>query len=239
MQSRSLKSFLVTLSVLAAFTGCGSKEEDASTRAAPPRVESPALKAPEPADVKADTRPAIVALGDSLTAGLGVDPAESYPSRLQRKLSAEGFEYRVVNAGVSGDTSAQGLNRLDAVLDLHPEIVIVALGANDGLRGTPVEETKRNLDTIIRRLKENDVKVLLAGMEIPPNYGQQYTSSFRRIFADLSREHGIPLVKFLLDGVAGHDSLNQQDGVHPTSEGYAIVTENVWSELRPILERPS
>jgi acyl-CoA thioesterase-1 len=181
----------------------------------------------------------IAALGDSLTAGLGVDPDDNYPAKLQARLNAEGYRYRVVNAGVSGDTSSQGLNRLDAVLEMEPDIVIVALGANDGLRGLPVAVTRRNLETIIRKLQEKEVKVLLAGMEMPPNYGVQYTNAFRNIFTDLAKEHRIAFVRFLLEGVGGHAELNQGDGVHPTAGGYTVVTENIWKELKPLLDRPS
>jgi len=186
-----------------------------------------------------DSRPVIAALGDSLTAGLGVDPSRSYPARIQAKLDGAGYRYRVVNAGVSGDTSAQGLNRLDAIRELEPEIVIVALGANDGLRGVPVESTRRNLDEIVRTLKADGTEVVLAGMEIPPNYGPEYTAAFRSMFADLAREHEVAFVPFLLQGVGGHAALNQSDGVHPTAEGYVRVAENVWKALRPVLDRRS
>ncbi len=184
-----------------------------------------------------DDRPVIAALGDSLTAGLGVEPEQNYPSQLQRKVDEAGYRYRVVNAGVSGETSAQGLNRLSAVRELHPAIVIVALGANDGLRGLPVETTRDNLEAIIRAVQEDGSKVVLAGMEIPPNYGPAYTRAFRVIFPELARRHGTALIPFLLEGVGGHAELNQEDGIHPTGEGYRIVAENVWKTLRPLLDR--
>jgi acyl-CoA thioesterase-1 len=197
----------------------------------PPKIEHTA-----PAGVVAeDPRPAIVALGDSLTAGRGVDPALNYPSRLQRKIDEEGYAYRVLNFGVSGDTSAQGLRRLDSILKIKPAIVIVELGANDGLRGMPAEVTKQNLTAIVERLQAAGVKVALAGMQVPPNYGPQYTVSFRSIFRDIAKKYRIPLIPFFLEDVGGYAALNQEDGIHPTAEGYKTVVENVWKVLEPML----
>jgi acyl-CoA thioesterase-1 len=184
-----------------------------------------------------DDRPVIVAFGDSLTAGRGVDTEQSYPSQLRRKLDREGYRYRVVNAGVSGDTSAQGLNRIASVRELRPRIVVVELGANDGLRGLPVEATRQNLDAIISQLTVDGAKVILAGMVLPPNYGISYTGAFSRIFPDLARLHKVALIPFFLQGVAGHPELNQEDGIHPTAQGYSIVVENVWAVLKPIISR--
>ena len=206
---------------------CGTREKRGELPAA--AIET---RAPEP-----DDRPVIIALGDSLTAGLGVDPAANYPAQLQERLASRGYRHRVVNAGVSGDTSAQGLNRVSALLELKPVIVIVALGANDGLRGIPPAETRRNLYEIIRLVRESGAQTVLAGMEMPPNYGPEYTAQFRAIFADLARKHGIPRIPFLLDGVAGVQELNQSDGIHPTAQGYSRVLENVWPALEPLLQR--
>jgi len=221
--------WLVPLLLVAA--GCGREPESVPVpmREAKSAGSSPAITSP------ADDRPVIVALGDSLTAGLGVEAELNYPSQLQRRLDAQGYRYRVVNAGVSGDTSAQGLNRLEPVRDLRPAVVIVALGANDGLRGLPVESTLENLDSIITHLKGDGIQVVLAGMELPPNYGPAYVVSFRRVFPELARKHRIPLVPFLLAGVAGRRGLNQDDGIHPTAQGYAVVAENVWQALEPLL----
>ncbi len=212
---------------------CGSKpaHEPASDT-----VSIPVGEAPRPGAPLAN-RPVIVALGDSLTAGLGVDADKNYPARLQQLIDAGGYAYRVVNAGVSGDTSAQGLNRLQTVLDLHPEIVIVALGANDGLRGLPTSETARNLDAITTALLSAHAKVILAGMEMPPNLGPEYTRSFRQIYTELAKKHNVPLIPFLLAGVGGIASLNQEDGIHPTAQGYEIVSDTVWKTLRPLLKR--
>jgi acyl-CoA thioesterase I len=182
-----------------------------------------------------DPRPIIAAMGNSLTAGQGVDPSLNYPSRLQRKIDEAGYAYRVVNFGVSGDTSGQGLGRLDAIIKKSPKIVIVELGANDGLRGMPAEVTKQNLETIVERLQSAGVKVVLVGMQVPPNYGPQYAEAFRSIFRDTAKKYRISLVPFLLDRVGGNAALNQEDGVHPTAEGYKIVVENVWKVLQPLL----
>ena len=159
----------------------------------------------------------------------------NYPAKLQAKIDAAGYRYKVVNAGISGETSSQGLDRVQSVAALHPAVVIVEFGANDGLRGIPVETTRRNFSAIVSRLQSAGAKVVIAGMEIPPNYGPQYTSSFRNIFPALAKEYNAPLIPFFLEGVGGHSELNQEDGIHPTAEGYDLVVENVWKVLRPLL----
>ncbi len=226
---RRLCFFVIPFIVLW-LTGCGSRPP-----AAPPQNAEAADPAAPPAATVTDVRPVIAALGDSLTAGLRVDPALNYTARLQASIDAAGYRYRVVNAGVSGDTSAQGLSRLETVRRLHPAVVIVELGANDGLRGIPASETRRNLAEILRTLAGDGAKIVLAGMEIPPNYGPEYTRQFHAIFPDLARQYGAALVPFFLQGVGGHPELNQDDGIHPTAEGYAIVAENVWKVLEPLL----
>ncbi len=176
-------------------------------------------------------------LGDSLTAGLGLSADEAYPSLLQQRLSEEGLPYDVVNAGVSGDTSAGGLSRLDWTLAGDVRVLIVALGANDGLRGLPPEQLKRNLAEIVRRAQERHITVVLAGMEAPPNYGRDYAIAFHQIYPSLAKEYHVALVPFLLQGVGGVDRLNQRDGIHPTAEGARIVADNVWTVLAPIVQR--
>ena len=183
-------------------------------------------------------RPRIVAFGDSLTAGLGVPPQESYPSRLQRLLDEAGYHYQVVNAGVSGDTTAGGLRRIDWVLKSRPRIVILELGANDGLRGQPIENIYENLRKILQRLKEADVKVLFTGMRIPPNYGIDYTTRFSDLYTRLAKEFDVSFMPFFLEEVAARRSLNQADGIHPTGEGYRIIVKNIFTALRPILQAP-
>lgn len=179
----------------------------------------------------------IVAFGDSLTAGLGVTPEDSYPARLQARLRSEGYAYRVVNAGASGDTTAGGLRRVDWALKNKPDIVIVALGANDALRGQDLASVRANLDAIVARFQKAGVRVLVAGMEVPPNYGARYTADFRRLFREVALKRGAAFMPFLLDGVAGNPRLTQPDGIHPTAEGYRIVVDHLWPHLEPMLKR--
>jgi acyl-CoA thioesterase-1 len=182
-----------------------------------------------------DTRPRIVAFGDSLTAGLGVQVGESYPAQLQRRLDDLKYPYRVINAGVSGDTTAGGLRRVPWILKNEPELVILELGANDGLRGLSVDQTKSNLRQIVKQLKEAGAAVVLAGMKLPPNYGEDYTTRFEAIYPALAQEYHLPLIPFFLEGVGGASSLNQADGIHPTKEGYEIVVEQVLKVLKAVL----
>jgi acyl-CoA thioesterase-1 len=182
-------------------------------------------------------RPRVVALGDSLTAGLGLSPAQSYPALLQQRIDRAGLNFEVVNAGVSGDTSAGGLRRLDWSYDGDVRVVIVALGGNDGLRGLPVDELRRNLATIIERVKARGAEVVLAGMEAPPNFGRTYFVSFHQVYPELAKTYHVAIVPFLLNGVAGVQSLNQRDGIHPTAEGAIIVADNVWAVLEPVLRK--
>lgn len=185
----------------------------------------------------ADDLPVLVALGDSLTAGLGVAPDETYPALLARRLEREGYAYRVVNAGVSGDTTAGALRRVDWVLRTRPDVVIVALGANDGLRGQSPAATRANLLAIVRRLQKAGARVLLAGMRLPPNYGPEFTRDFADAYVEVARATGAALMPFLLDGVAANARLNQPDGIHPTAEGYRVMAERIWPYLRPLLRR--
>jgi acyl-CoA thioesterase-1 len=181
--------------------------------------------------------PRIVALGDSLTAGLGIAVDEAYPAVLQRRLNDAGLKYHVINAGVSGDTSAGGLTRLEWALDGNVRILIVALGANDGLRGLPVEELTANLSQIIERAQARGIGVILAGMEAPPNYGRPYAAQFHQVYPTLAKKYHVPLVPFLLQGVAGEVRLNQRDGIHPTPEGARIVADTIWTVLEPIAKQ--
>lgn len=182
----------------------------------------------------------IVAFGDSLTAGLGVAADEAYPAQLQRRLDDMGTRARVINAGVSGDTTAGGLRRVAWVLNSHPDIVILELGANDGLRGLSLEQTRQNLERIIERLQHAGVTVVLAGMKLPPNYGPDYTAGFEAIYPALAQRYRLPFIPFFLEGVAASATLNQADGIHPTKEGYRIITEQVLTALRPLLsQRPA
>jgi acyl-CoA thioesterase-1 len=210
---------------------CGSPradDRDAASAAAPPRA---AAAAPAVAN-----RPRVVALGDSLTAGLGLPSASAYPMLLEKRLNEAGMNIEVVNAGVSGDTSAGGLERLDWALEGDVRALIVALGGNDGLRGLPVEQLQNNLAQIIERAQAKHIPVILAGMEAPPNYGRDYIVSFHKVYPALASKYHVALVPFLLQGVAGIESLNQRDGIHPTAAGARIVADNVWAVLKPILD---
>ncbi len=181
----------------------------------------------------------ILFFGDSLTAAMGLDPAEGYPAEIQEIIDSLGLNYKVVNAGLSGETTAAGKNRIDWVLNQEVDVFVLALGANDGLRGIPVEEARKNLQAIMDlvRQKNPSVKMVLAGMQIPPNMGTEYTRNFRELFPQLAEENDIYLIPFLLEGVAGNPELNQQDGIHPTAEGYDIVAKNVWEVLGPVITK--
>jgi len=182
-----------------------------------------------------DTRPRIVTFGDSLTAGLGVSRDEAYPAQLQRRLDELDYGYRVINAGVSGETTAGGLRRTPWVLGSKPDVVILELGGNDGLRGLSLEQRKHNLGRIIEQLQQAGTTVILAGMKLPPNYGQDYTRGFEAIYPNLAKHYNLTLIPFFLEGVAASPVLNQADGIHPTREGYRIVVEQVLNVLGPVL----
>lgn len=194
-------------------------------------ADKPASTAPGPSAV-----PKILAFGDSLTAGFGVSREEAYPAQLQTRLEKAGLRYQVINAGVSGETTAGGLRRVAWVLNGRPTLVILELGANDGLRGLSLEQTRANLEAIIRRFRDAQVEVVLAGMKLPPNYGTEYTEGFEGLFPALARQYRLPLIPFFLAGVAARPELNQADGIHPTAEGYRLVADTVFAALQPLLE---
>ena len=179
--------------------------------------------------------PRVVFLGDSLTAGYGLAKEESVPSLIQKRLQERGYAHEVVNAGVSGDTSAGGLSRLDWSLEGDVEILVIELGGNDGLRGLPVASLKSNLNEVISRATGRGIDVILTGMEAPPNFGAAYTSEFRNIYRQLAREHSVTFVPFYLEGVAGIPRLNLADGIHPNAEGSRIIEKTIWSALEPLL----
>ena len=216
--------------VCVACAGCGPTAPIEETAAQASTVDVSVYR-PEATDAV----PWIVAMGDSLTAGLGLSPEDAYPAKLQERLDAAGYRLRVVDAGVSGDTTAGGLRRLEWVLEGDVRILIVALGGNDGLRGLPVEQMKDNLSQIVTTAVDRGIQVLLAGMEAPPNFGAAYTDRFRRVFRELGAEHEVVVVPFLLAGVAGLPELNQPDGIHPNAEGAGRVATQLWSALEPML----
>lgn len=208
-----------------------------SDRQAPDPAAPAATVAPPaaPASPAAAAKPRIVCLGDSLTAGLGVAPEEAYPAQLAARLRAAGLEYEVVNAGVSGDTSAGGLRRLDWSMTGDVQVLVVALGANDGLRGLPPKDLRANLARIIEAAGARKVRVVLAGMEAPPNFGAVYTQDFRDVYRELARTYDVTLIPFFLDGVAGVPALNQADGIHPNAEGHRIVASTIWRAVAPLV----
>ena len=179
----------------------------------------------------------ILFLGDSLTAGYGVEPSQAFPALIQQRIDSRGWNFRIINAGQSGDTSAGALSRLEWLLRTAIDVLVVELGANDGLRGIPVGVTKKNLQAIIDRTKEKypRVKVVVAGMQVPPNLGREYGKQFRSIFPELARRNRAELIPFLLDGVGGVPGLNFPDGIHPTARGHEVVANNVWKVLDPLL----
>jgi acyl-CoA thioesterase-1 len=230
----------VLLSVLAiACGGSGAARDTTSSTKPAGRPESPAPVADSVPAASLDDRHTILFLGTSLTAGLGLDPDSAYPQLIQRKIDASRLPYQVVNAGVSGETSAGLLRRLDWVLRRPADVIVVETGANDGLRGLPVTATRATIADVLSRIRRErpNAAVALIQMEAPPNLGQEYTSAFHAMFAELAREHGATLLPFLLTGVAGESRLNQGDGIHPNNAGERIVAENVWRALMPLLAR--
>jgi acyl-CoA thioesterase-1 len=221
------------VALLLAF-GCGGTEPEATQR--------PPGDAPRPVSRPADpaaadhTLPTVVFLGDSLTAGYQLAESQAWPALLAERFAAEGLPFRAVNAGVSGDTSAGGLARLDWVLRAEPDVVVVELGANDALRGQELAATEANLRRILERLDDAGVAVLLVGLEIPPNYGPEYARQFSALYPRLAAEHGVPLVPFLLERVAAEPSLNLGDGIHPNARGHELVAETVAPHLSPLVE---
>jgi len=217
-----LRHFLLS-GVLAAVASCEPQPRD-----------EPATNPPD----KSPERPALLFLGTSLTAGYGIDPAKAYPALIQQKIDAAGLSYRVINAGVSGETSAGAVRRVDWLLQQPVSVLVIESGANDGLRGLPVDSLRSNIDAILTRAHQLQpgAKLVLVGMKIPPNYGRAYSQQFESIYPQLARAHGASLVPFLLEGVGGISGLNQADGVHPTAEGQRRMAETMWRVLEPILK---
>ena len=223
MRQGILKIVLVLLT--SALTGCG---------APPPSNEAPPST---PAPATAPARPRIVILGDSLTAGLGWAPDEAYPQLFQKRMDDEGLVFEVVNAGVSGETSAGGLRRLGWALGGDVRVLVIALGGNDGLRGVPVAELRKNLSAMIEDARARNIAVILTGMEAPPNFGEAYTTEFRQVYRELADQYQVPFIPFLLEGVAGIEALNQADGIHPTAAGARQIADTVWPVLRDVARK--
>lgn len=232
-----LAPFLLALMLILAACGDGSDSQQ-TTYSTPSQSESEAeqTEAPEPSSTEAST---ILILGNSLAAGYGLNNVEdAFPALIQARIDSLGLGYRVVNAGVSGETTTGGNNRLDWLLRQSVDILVIELGANDGLRGIDPSETKKNLLAMVEqaRAKHPDIRIVLCGMEAPPNMGQDFTSSFRQIFSTVAEQKDVALVPFILEGVAGEPELNQADGIHPTPEGHQILADNLWEVLGPMVK---
>ena len=235
-KSRFFHAAVLLWSFVALLSGCqdsraGNESRAAVTPAAATPTTTPAAS-PTP-----DTRPLIVAFGDSLTAGYGLESSRAWPALLQQRIDAKGLHYRVVNKGVSGDTSKGGLSRVDDALQGDVRILILEFGGNDGLRGLPPAELKKNLAQIISAAQRRNVTVILAGMEAPPNFGDDYTRDFRDVYRDLAKEYKLALIPFFLAGVGGIAELNQPDGIHPNEKGSVIVLNNLWPVLESALKQ--
>jgi acyl-CoA thioesterase-1 len=220
--------FLITAVVLAACGGRKSEQAEVRDNTGPAPANTPASRP--------DNRKVLVAFGDSLTAGFGAPPGKSYPDFLQQEIDRKGYPFRVVNLGTSGDTSTDGLARLPEALDLHPQIVILELGANDGLRGIPIDRMRDNIEQMIKAFQKAGATVVLAGMTLPPNYGREYISGFEATYRGLAKQYRLTIIPFLLEGVGGHADLMQGDGLHPTAEGNRRVAANVMRTIEPLLK---
>ena len=200
--------------------------------------ESVTTEVPASTEIAVDGDKVILFFGNSLTAAYGLDVEQGFPNRIQLKIDSLQLDYTVINSGLSGETTSGGLNRLDWVLNQKVDVFVLELGANDGLRGIPLTETRKNLQGIIDmvRTKNPETKIVLAGMQIPPNLGTNYTTEFKNIYPELASKNNVALIPFLLEGVAGIPELNLEDGIHPTVEGQKIVAETVWQFLKPILK---
>ena len=224
---RKVRCSAIVLSLLAVVAGaCNRQAQEAR-----PPLNAQATAEPVPGL----TRGTLVFLGDSLTAGQGLSKEQAFPALIEARLASEGRPWKVVNAGISGDTTAGGAARLDWVFRQKVDVLFLCLGANDGLRGVPVAETERNLRVILDRAQKEGTQVVLAGIQLPENYGLEYRNAFARIFPRLAKDYRIPLLPFLLEGVAMDPKLNQPDGIHPNAEGARRVADHVWAALDPVL----
>jgi acyl-CoA thioesterase I len=228
--------FILTCLILA---GCTKSDSPPAASTTQVRDTAPVAAARTPGTP--DERPAIVVLGDSLAEGFGVAQGRSFPDLLQRKLDRQGYPYRVINLGVSGDTTTGGLGRLDYALSLKPAILVIELGGNDGLRGVPVASTRANLDRMISAARAAGIEVLLAGMTLPPNYGPDYVRRFEAVYHDLARKHRVQLIPSLMQPIAeqyeSRPGIMQSDGIHPSAEGHELLADNVLRYLKPMLKK--
>lgn len=224
-----MKIVVIVCVAVVVFVSCGQNNESRENV----KTDTAALKN----DTVAAKKKTIVFFGNSITAGYGLDLSEAFPARIQERLDSMNMPYKVVNAGVSGETSSGGRSRIDWILKQEVDIFVLELGGNDGLRGIPITETKKNLQTIIDKVKGKypDAKIIITGMQIPPNMGKKYTTEFRSMYPDLAKQNNISIVPFILEGVGGNAELNLSDGIHPTAEGHRILANNVWNVLKGLL----
>jgi acyl-CoA thioesterase-1 len=228
------RNYISAVIALLLVTACGGNQEKAAMEEKKEAAKEDNAAAGEAAVEKKN----IIFFGNSLTAGYGLEPTQAFPALIQRKIDSLGLPYQVVNAGLSGETTAGGKNRIDWILKQPVDIFVLELGGNDGLRGIPISETRANLQEIIDRVraKNPEVKIVLAGMQVPPNMGRRYAQEFQQLFRDLAQKNNTALIPFLLEGVGGIPELNLPDGIHPTAQGHGIVAENVWSVLKTVLK---
>lgn len=224
-----MKIVVIVCVAVVVFVSCGQNNESRENV----KTDTAVLKN----DTVAAKKKTIVFFGNSITAGYGLDLSEAFPARIQERLDSMNMPYKVVNAGVSGETSSGGRSRIDWILKQEVDIFVLELGGNDGLRGIPITETKKNLQTIIDKVKGKypDAKIIITGMQIPPNMGKKYTTEFRSMYPDLAKQNNISIVPFILEGVGGNAELNLSDGIHPTAEGHRILANNVWNVLKGLL----
>ncbi len=227
MQSKTTKIFSIIAGFILLLSACNNNKEKTV------RTQNNTVKE----NAAVSKKKTIVFFGNSLTAGYGLAPSQAFPAIIQKRIDSLALPYQVVNAGVSGETSSGGNTRVDWILRQPIDIFVLELGANDGLRGIPLAETRKSLQSIIDKVKAKypRAKLVLAGMQVPPNMGQQYSTEFRNIYTELAAKNAMTLVPFLLEGVGGETSLNQEDGIHPTAEGHIIVAENLWRQLEELL----
>jgi acyl-CoA thioesterase I len=243
-QMRKICLLFILAATFVALSGCraDSASQHSSTMDSgttnQPSLTDPNPQSPAPTTIPAnDHRPLIVCFGDSLTAGLGTDPGQSYPDYLQSSLDAAGYHYRVVNEGISGNTTKDGVERLNTILALHPAVVIVEFGGNDGLRGLPISDSRANLDHIVQTLKSSGTKIILAGITLPPDYGPDYIKQFTDTYTVISNKYHVPLLPFLLQNVFGVEGMMQRDRTHATAAGNKIVATNVLPYVTPLLKK--
>ena len=237
----NLKTIFSSVLMIAWLVGCNSSnsQPQPATSTQSTAAAAPVAPSQQPSAPSASQLPTIVAFGDSLTAGRGVAHDESYPADLQRDLDARGYRYRVLNLGVSGNTTKDGVLRIQEVLQYHPSVVIVAFGGNDGLRGLPIRDTEMNLSAIISAMQDAHAKVILGGITLPPNYGSDYIAKFNAIYVKESKAYNVPLLPFMLKDVYGVPGSMQDDGIHPTAQGCKQVAKNFLPLLLPMLHKPA